>query len=152
MSKPLWKSLTLPLVVAGCYQYEPVDHAGVPATTSVSVELSARGTTNVANKIGQNVVAVEGTVTEAAHRRSLALSAVRGAAARNLGVHVERRVHHARLGRDQRGEAPCVVTRPHCGRVGCRRRGVGRHRGGNREGNGAGERNGRRQAYAKPVR
>jgi hypothetical protein len=79
MSKPLWKSLAaLPLVVAGCYKYEPVDHTSVSPTTSVSVELSVRGTENVANKIGKNVVAVEGTVTEASPSAlTLALSAVR---------------------------------------------------------------------------
>jgi hypothetical protein len=65
MAKPLWKSLTVLPLVAGCYQYVPTDHAALTPATAVSVELSSSGSTNVANKIGKNVVAVEGNVTEA---------------------------------------------------------------------------------------
>jgi len=69
----------LPLVfAAGCYQYVPVNHAGLAPATPVSVDLSSRGTVNVASKIGDNVVAVEGNVTEANESSlTIALLAVR---------------------------------------------------------------------------
>lgn len=67
----------LPLL-AGCYQYVPSPRSGLPPATPVSVELSPRGTLNVANKIGDNVVTVEGNVTEASNSSlTLALLAVR---------------------------------------------------------------------------
>lgn len=64
--------------VAGCYQYVPANRAELSPATAVSVELSSRGTTNVAGKIGNNVVAIEGYVTEASPSSlTIALLAVR---------------------------------------------------------------------------
>lgn len=79
MAKTLWKSVAaLPLALAGCYQYVSTDHAGLSPATAVSVQLSTRGTLNVASKIGENVVAVEGSVTEASPSSiTLALQTVR---------------------------------------------------------------------------
>lgn len=79
MAHSMWKSAALlPLALAGCYKYVSTDHAGLTAATPVSVELSMRGTINVASKIGENVVAVEGSVTEASQSSlTLALQAVR---------------------------------------------------------------------------
>lgn len=79
MANSLWKSVAvLPLVLAGCYQYVDADHAGLSPATAVSVELSTRGTTNVANRIGENVVALEGSVTASTPTSlTLALQAVR---------------------------------------------------------------------------
>ena len=79
MANCLWKYVAvLPLVLTGCYQYVDADHAGLSPATAVSVELSARGTINVADRIGENVVAVEGSVTQAsASSLTLALQAVR---------------------------------------------------------------------------
>ena len=66
MANSLWKPIVALPLMAACYQYEPAgNHAGLTAATPVSVELSARGTTNVASKIGTNVVTVQGNVTEA---------------------------------------------------------------------------------------
>ena len=74
MAKLPWKSVAaLPLVVAGCYKYVSTDLAGLSPATAVSVELSTRGTMNVASKIGENVVAVEGSVTQVS-QSSLTLS------------------------------------------------------------------------------
>jgi hypothetical protein len=79
MARLQWKSAAaLPLALAGCFQYVSTDHARLPPATPVSVELSTRGTLNVASKIGENVVAVEGNVTEASQSSlTLALQAVR---------------------------------------------------------------------------
>jgi hypothetical protein len=79
MAKLPWKCVAaLPLALAGCYQYVSTDHAGLSPATSVSVELSTRGMLNVASKIGENVVAVEGSVTQASQSSlTLALQAVR---------------------------------------------------------------------------
>ena len=79
MAKFPWKSVAaLPLALAGCYKYVSTDHAGLTPATPVSVALSMRGTINVASKIGENVVAVEGSVTEASQSSlTLALQAVR---------------------------------------------------------------------------
>jgi len=78
MANALWKPVAvLPLVLSGCYKYVPVDHAGLPPATAVSVELSARGTANVASKIGNNVVSIDGNLTEASGSSlTLALQAV----------------------------------------------------------------------------
>jgi hypothetical protein len=79
MARFHWKSVAaLPLALAGCYQYVSTDHAGLTPATPVSVELSTRGTLNVTSKIGENVVAVEGSVTEASPSSiTLALQGVR---------------------------------------------------------------------------
>ena len=73
-----WKPLAALPLLAGCYQYVSSPREGLPPATSVSVELSPRGTLNVANKIGANVVTVEGNVTESTNSSlTLALLAVR---------------------------------------------------------------------------
>jgi hypothetical protein len=73
-----WKAVVAMPFLAGCYQYVPADHTDLPPATAISVELSARGTTNVASRIGENVVAVEGNVTESTSSSlTLALLAVR---------------------------------------------------------------------------
>ena len=73
-----WKSLAALPLLAGCYQYVPSARSDLPPATPISVELSPRGTLNVANKIGDNVVTVEGNVTEASNSSlTLALLAVR---------------------------------------------------------------------------
>ena len=79
IAKSLWKPVTvLPVVLAGCFKYVPADHAELAPATPVSVELSARGTTNLAPKIGENVVVVEGNITDAsASSLTLALQSVR---------------------------------------------------------------------------
>ena len=79
LAKSLWKPVAvLPLVLAGCYKYVPADHAELAPATPVSVELSARGMINLAPKIGENVVVVEGNITDAtASSLTLALQSVR---------------------------------------------------------------------------
>lgn len=79
IAKSLWKPVAvLPLVLAGCYKYVPTDYAGLAAATPVSVELSARGMSNLAPKIGPNVEVVEGNITDAtASSLTLALQSVR---------------------------------------------------------------------------
>jgi hypothetical protein len=79
MVNSVWKSVAaLPLILAGCYKYVEADHAELSPATAVSVELSMRGTINVANRIGENVVAVEGSVRDANPSSiTLALQAVR---------------------------------------------------------------------------
>ena len=79
IAKSLWKPVAvLPLVLAGCYKYVPADHAELAPATPVSVELSERGTVNLAPKIGQSVVVVEGNITDAsASSLTLALESVR---------------------------------------------------------------------------
>jgi hypothetical protein len=78
MARYLWKPFVALPLVAGCYQYVPANHAGLQPATPVSVELSSRGTSNVASKIGDNVIAVEGNVTETTPTSlTLALLAVR---------------------------------------------------------------------------
>ena len=79
MAHSMWKSAALlPLALAGCYKYVSTDHAGLTPATPVSIELSMRGTMNVASKIGANVVAVEGSVTESSPSSlTVALQAVR---------------------------------------------------------------------------
>ena len=65
MANSLWKPIVAMPLMAACYQYEPANRASVAPATPVSVELSASGTTNVASKIGSNVVTVQGNVTQA---------------------------------------------------------------------------------------
>jgi len=66
IAKSFWKPVgILPLVLAGCYKYVPTDHATLTAATPVSVELSERGTVNLAPKVGQSVVVLEGNITDA---------------------------------------------------------------------------------------
>jgi len=65
MANSFWKSVVALPLLAGCYQYVPANRAGLAAATPVSIDLSARGTVNVANKIGNNVMTLEGNVTEA---------------------------------------------------------------------------------------
>ena len=79
IAKSFWKPVgILPLVLAGCYKYVPTDHATLTAATPVSVELSERGTVNLAPKIGQSVVVLEGNITDAsASSLTLALESVR---------------------------------------------------------------------------
>lgn len=79
IAKSLWKPVAvLPLVLAGCYKYVPADHSELAPATPVSVELSERGTVNLAPKIGQSVVVVEGNITDAsASSLTLALESVR---------------------------------------------------------------------------
>lgn len=78
MANPLWKSLAMLPLVAGCYQYLPANRAELSTATAVSVNLSSRGTTNVAGKIGNNVVTVEGNVTDASPSSlTIALRSVR---------------------------------------------------------------------------
>ena len=73
-----WKPIVVLPLLAGCYQYVPSPRSGLPPATAVSVELSPRGTLSVANKIGDNVVTVEGNVTEANNSSlTVALLAVR---------------------------------------------------------------------------
>jgi len=78
MAKSLLRSLAvLPLTLAGCYHYVPTDHTQLTPATPISVELTTRGTVNVASKIGENVVAVDGNLTEAnGSSLTLALQAV----------------------------------------------------------------------------
>ena len=66
MANCLWKSAVAVPFLVGCYQYVPVEHAGLPPSTPVSIDLSTRGTLDVANKIGNNVVAVDGYLTASA--------------------------------------------------------------------------------------
>ncbi|HTK50408.1 MAG TPA: hypothetical protein VL308_00905 [Gemmatimonadaceae bacterium] len=79
IAKSLWKPVAvLPVVLAGCFTYVPADHAQLSPATPVSVELSARGTANLVPKIGENVVAVEGNITDAsASSLTLSLQSVR---------------------------------------------------------------------------
>jgi hypothetical protein len=78
MANPLWKFVAVLPLLVGCYKYVPTNHAGLAPATAVSVDLSSRGTTSVASKIGDNVVAVEGSVLEtSASSITLALLAVR---------------------------------------------------------------------------
>jgi len=79
IAKSLWKPVAvLPLVLAGCYKYVPADHAELAPATPVSVELSERGTVNLAPKIGPSVVVVEGNITDAsASSLTLALENIR---------------------------------------------------------------------------
>jgi hypothetical protein len=88
MAHSMWKSAALlPLALAGCYKYVSTDHSGLTPATPVSVELSMRGTMNVASKIGENVVAVEGSVTEASPSSlTLALQAVRRKGESNMAT------------------------------------------------------------------
>ena len=64
MANSFWKPVVALPLLAGCYQYVPANQAALSAATPVSVELSARGTTNVTSKIGSNVTTVQGNVTE----------------------------------------------------------------------------------------
>ena len=64
MTNSLWKPVVALPLMAACYQYEPVKQSELAAATPVSVELSARGMTNVSSKIGSNVVTVRGNVTD----------------------------------------------------------------------------------------
>ena len=79
MANSMWKSVVaLPLLLTGCYEYVPSDHSVLAVATPVSVELSSRGTTNVASRIGNNVVTVEGSVTESTPGSlTIALAAVK---------------------------------------------------------------------------
>jgi len=79
IAKSLWKPVAvLPLVLAGCYKYVAADHAELAPATPVSVELSERGTVNVAPKIGQSVVVLEGSIMSAsASSLTLAVQSVR---------------------------------------------------------------------------
>jgi hypothetical protein len=79
IAKSLWKPVAvLPLVLAGCYKYVPADHAQLAPATPVSVELSDRGTVNVASKLGTSVVVLEGSIMNAtASSLTLALESVR---------------------------------------------------------------------------
>ncbi|HEX5076454.1 MAG TPA: hypothetical protein VFW03_24800 [Gemmatimonadaceae bacterium] len=79
IAKSVWKPVAvLPVVLAGCFKYVPADHAELAPATPVSVELSALGMTNLAPKIGPNVVVVEGSITDAsASSLTLALESVR---------------------------------------------------------------------------
>ena len=70
---PSVKSLTALLVLAGCYRYVPTSHAELPPSTPVTIELTTRGGLNVAPKLGDNVVGLEGNVAEAS-TSSLTLS------------------------------------------------------------------------------
>lgn len=73
-----WTRVIVLPFLAGCYQYVPATAHTLPPATPVFVELSPRGTVNVASKIGDNVMGVEGSVTEAnASSLTLALNAVR---------------------------------------------------------------------------
>ena len=65
MANSFWKPVVALPILAGCYQYTPANQNGLAPTTPVSVELSARGSENVTSKIGSNVVAVQGNVTDA---------------------------------------------------------------------------------------
>lgn len=65
MANSFWKPVVaLPLVLGACYEYAPTNHAALAVATPVSIDLSNRGTINVASKIGSNVITVEGSVTE----------------------------------------------------------------------------------------
>jgi len=67
MANSIWKPVvTLPLLLTGCYEYAPTNQASIAVATPVSIELSERGSMNVASKIGSNVVTVQGNVTESA--------------------------------------------------------------------------------------
>lgn len=73
-----FRSLAALPILVGCYRYVPASHAELASATPVTVELTTRGGLNVAGKIGENVVALEGTVTEATNSSlTLALVAVR---------------------------------------------------------------------------
>ena len=77
MAHSFWKPVAL-IAMSGCYQYVPANQAALAATTPVSVELSARGSANVTSKIGSNVSAVQGDVTESSPSAlTLAIRAVR---------------------------------------------------------------------------
>jgi uncharacterized protein with PhoU and TrkA domain len=78
MANSLWKCAAALPLLAGCYRYVPADHAEIAPTTPVTVELTTRGTLDVASRIGDNVVTLEGNVTEAnTSSLTLALLAVR---------------------------------------------------------------------------
>lgn len=73
-----WKSIAALPLLAACYQYVPTSDRGIAPATPVSVDLSTRGSVNVASKIGENVVTLEGNVMEASpNSLTLALQAVR---------------------------------------------------------------------------
>jgi hypothetical protein len=65
MANSFWKSVVALPLLAGCYQYVPANRTALAPATPVSIDLSVRGTANVASKIGNNVITVEGSVTEA---------------------------------------------------------------------------------------
>ena len=65
MANSWWKPVVALPMLAGCYQYTAATPDGLAPATPVSVELSARGSENVTTKIGSNVVALQGNVTEA---------------------------------------------------------------------------------------
>lgn len=78
MANSFWKPvLALPLLT-GCYQYTAANRLAIEPATPVSVDLSPRGTINVAGKIGGNVVTIQGNVTETtASSLTIALMTVR---------------------------------------------------------------------------
>jgi hypothetical protein len=78
MANSFWKPIVALTFLAGCFEYVPTSRGTLSAATPVSVELSSRGTTNVASKIGSNVVAVQGSVTESTPSSlTIALAAVK---------------------------------------------------------------------------
>src|SRR5689334_14297947 len=78
MANSCWKSVVVLPLLTACYQYVPSTHSGIAAATPVSIDLSTSGSTNVASKIGSNVVTVEGSVTESSPSSlTIALQAVR---------------------------------------------------------------------------
>ena len=78
MSISYWKPVIVLPLLAGCYQYVETNRVGLEPSTPVAVDLSTRGSLNVADKIGANVESVEGYVTEATPAGlTLALNAVR---------------------------------------------------------------------------
>ena len=78
MAHSLWKPVVVLPLLAACYEYAPTNRSSLAAATPVSVELSSRGTTNVASRIGSNVVTVQGNVTEASPGSlTIALQAVK---------------------------------------------------------------------------
>lgn len=78
MAHSLWKPLLAVPFLTACYQYASTDRASLTAATPVAVELSARGTANVAGRIGNNVVSVEGNVIESTSSSlTIALQSVR---------------------------------------------------------------------------
>jgi hypothetical protein len=50
----------------GCYHYVAADRASLAPGTPVAIDLTNRGMVNVSPRIGDNVMTVEGNVTEAA--------------------------------------------------------------------------------------
>ena len=66
--------LLLVSVVSGCYRYVPTTRTSLAPGASVSVALTLQGSINVAPRIGNNVVSLEGTVSDTDSSGGITLS------------------------------------------------------------------------------